>query len=56
MVASLRDTMLTRLGEAAADAFTLVKVQGHGGVTVSQRYVHLPLHRLFYRRKSKKGL
>jgi site-specific recombinase XerD len=53
---SLRHTILTRLGEVGADAFTLVKIKGYGGVTVSQRYVHLPLRRLFYRRKSKKGL
>jgi integrase len=37
---SLRHTMLTRLGEAAADAFTIMKIAGHSSVTVSQRYVH----------------
>jgi len=37
---SLRHTCLTRLGEAAADAFTIMKLAGHSSVTVSQRYVH----------------
>ena len=32
--------MLTRLGEAVADAFTIIWVAGHSSVTVSQRYVH----------------
>ena len=32
--------MLTRLGEAGADAFTIMKIAGHSTVTVSQRYVH----------------
>ena len=32
--------MLTRLGEAGVDAFTLMKVAGHSSVTVSQRYGH----------------
>jgi len=32
--------MLTRLGEAGADAFTIMKIAGHSSVTVSQRYVH----------------
>ena len=32
--------MLTRLGEAGADAFTIMRIAGHNGVTVSQRYVH----------------
>jgi hypothetical protein len=40
VVHSLRHTMLTRLGEAGADAFTIMKIAGHGSVTVSQRYVH----------------
>ena len=35
---SLRHTMLTRLGEAGADAFTIMRIAG--SVTVSQRYVH----------------
>ena len=30
--------MLTRLGEAGADAF--MRIAGHSSVTVSQRYVH----------------
>ncbi|MGA2184762.1 MAG: site-specific integrase [Bryobacteraceae bacterium] len=37
---SLRHTMLTRLGEAGADAFSIMKIAGHSSVTVSQRYVH----------------
>ena len=40
VVYSLRHTMLTRLGEAGADAFTIMKIAGHSSVTVSQRYVH----------------
>jgi integrase len=40
VVHSLRHTMLTRLGEAGADAFTIMKVAGHSSVTVSQRAVH----------------
>ena len=37
---SLRHTALTRLGEAGADAFTIMKLAGHSSVIVSQRYVH----------------
>ena len=37
---SLWHTMLSRLGEAGADAFTIMKIAGHSSVTVSQRYVH----------------
>ena len=37
---SLRHTALTRLGEAGADAFTIMKVAGHSSVTISSRYVH----------------
>jgi integrase len=37
---SLRHSALTRLGEAGADAFTIMKLAGHSSVTVSQRYVH----------------
>ena len=40
VIHSLRHTMLTRLGEAGADAFTIMKIAGHSSVTVSQRYVH----------------
>ena len=40
VVHSLRHTMLTRLGEAGADAFTIMKIAGHSSVIVSQRYVH----------------
>jgi integrase len=37
---SLRHTMLSRLGEAGADAFTIMRVAGHSTVVVSQRYIH----------------
>lgn len=37
---SCRHTALTRLGEAGADAFTIMKLAGHSSVTISQRYVH----------------
>ena len=37
---SMRHTCLTRLGEAGADAFTIMKLAGHSSVTVSQRYIH----------------
>ena len=36
----LRHTMLTRLGEAGADAFTIMRIAGHSSITISQRYVH----------------
>ena len=36
----LRNTLLTRLGEAGADAFAIQKIAGHSTITVSQRYVH----------------
>jgi len=36
----LRHTFLTRLGEAGADAFTIMKLAGHSSVIVFQRYVH----------------
>jgi integrase len=40
VIHSLRHTMLARLGESGADAFTIMKIAGHSSVTVSQRYVH----------------
>jgi len=40
VVHSLRHTMLSRLGEAGADAFSLMRIAGHSSVVVSQRYVH----------------
>ena len=40
MVHSLRHTMLTRLGEAGVDAFTIMRIAGHSTITISQRYVH----------------
>ncbi len=35
--------MLTRLGEAGAEAFTTMKIAGHSSVTVSQRTCIQPL-------------
>jgi integrase len=40
VIHSLRHTMLTRMGEAGVDAFTIMRIAGHSSVTVSQRYVH----------------
>jgi integrase len=40
VIHSLRHTMLTRLGKAGADAFTIMRIAGHSSVTVSQRYLH----------------
>jgi integrase len=40
VIHSLRHTMLTRLGESRADAFTSMRIAGQSSVTVSQRYVH----------------
>jgi hypothetical protein len=40
VVHSLRHTMLTRLGEAGADTFTIKRIAGHSSVTVTERYVH----------------
>ena len=40
VIHSMRHTCLTRLGEAGADAFTIMKLAGHSSVTVSLRYVH----------------
>ena len=37
---SLRHTMLTRLGESGADAFTIMRIARHSSITVSQKYVH----------------
>jgi len=37
---SFRHTFGTRLGQAGADAFTIMRLMGHSTVTVSQRYVH----------------
>src|SRR5262249_5832400 len=37
---SLRHTMLTRLGESGADAFTIKRIAGHSSITISERYVH----------------
>ena len=40
MIHSMRHTMLTRLGEAGVEAFTIMRIAGHGSITISQRYVH----------------
>lgn len=40
VVHSWRHTMLTRLGESGADAFTIMRIAGHSTILVSQRYVH----------------
>ncbi len=40
VIHSFRHTFSTRLGEAGADAFTIMKVMGHSTVVVSQKYVH----------------
>jgi integrase len=37
---SLRHTMLSRLGEAGVDAFTIMRIAGHSSIVVSQRYIH----------------
>jgi integrase len=37
---SLRHSYGTRLGEAGADAFAIMRLMGHSSVLVSQRYVH----------------
>jgi site-specific recombinase XerD len=37
-ICSFRHTFGTRLGEAGADAFTIMKAMGHSTVTVSQKY------------------
>jgi integrase len=40
VIHSFRHTFGTRLGEAGADAFTIMRAMGHSSVTVSQKYVH----------------
>jgi site-specific recombinase XerD len=40
VIHSLRHSFGTRLGEAGADAFTIMRIMGHSSVTVSQKYVH----------------
>ncbi len=40
VIHSFRHTMLTRLGEAGVDAFTIMRIAGHSTIVVSQRYVH----------------
>jgi len=40
VIHSLRHTMLTRLGEAGTDAFTIKRIAGHSSITISERYIH----------------
>ena len=40
VIHSLRHTMLTRLGESGADAFTVMRIAGYSSVTLSQRCAH----------------
>ena len=40
VIHSLRHTALTRLGELNTDAWTLMKLAGHGSIAVTQRYMH----------------
>jgi hypothetical protein len=40
VIHSFRHTFGARLGEAGADAFTIMKVMGHSSVVLSQKYVH----------------
>jgi integrase/recombinase XerD len=40
VIHSLRDTVLTRLGESGVDVFTIKKIAGHSSVTVSEKHVH----------------
>jgi integrase len=40
VIHSFRHTLGTRLGEAGADALTIMRVMGHSTVIVSQKYVH----------------
>ena len=40
VIHSLGHAALTRLAEAGADAFTIMKIARHGSVTVSQKFVH----------------
>jgi integrase len=37
---SLRHSMLTRLGAAGTDAFTIKRIAGHSSVIVSEKYIH----------------
>lgn len=40
VIHSFRHTFGTRLGEAGADAFTIMRAMGHSSVVVSQKYIH----------------
>ena len=37
---SLRHTFLTRIADAGAGAFEIMKIAGHANITTSQRYIH----------------
>jgi integrase len=41
VVHSLRQTGLTRLGEARADGFTVMRIAAHSSLRILQRYLHL---------------
>lgn len=43
---SLRNTCLTRMGEAGADAFEIQRVAGHSSILISQRYLHPTLRKV----------
>ncbi|MBI4873027.1 MAG: hypothetical protein HY822_00190 [Acidobacteria bacterium] len=50
--------MLTRLGEADVDAFTITRIAGHSSVTVSQKHVHPtpePMERAFEKLEALNG-
>jgi uncharacterized membrane protein YfbV (UPF0208 family) len=56
---SLRDTMLTRLGEAAVEAFTIMRIAGDGAITISQRCVRptpKAIERAFERLEARGGM
>jgi integrase len=40
VIHSLWHTALSRLGEAGASAFEIMKIAGHSSAIISQRYVH----------------
>jgi len=40
VLTSLRHTFGTRLGETGVDAFAIMRIMGHGSISISQRYVH----------------
>ena len=36
----MRQTALTRLAESGCDAFTLARIAGHSGISITQRYCY----------------